>query len=40
LHPTEFWWLVEAKRRPKMYGRLTEQEVDDMIAEAKAEGMM
>jgi hypothetical protein len=26
LHPIEFWWLCEAKKPPRMYGRLTEAE--------------
>jgi hypothetical protein len=24
------WWLIEAKRPPKMYGSLTESEVRDL----------
>lgn len=30
LHPVEFWWLVEARRKEKMYGSLTETEVAEL----------
>lgn len=27
MHPTEFWWWVEAKKPVKMYGNKTEAQV-------------
>lgn len=39
MHPTEFWWLADAKRPPKMYGRLTEAEVEEIYSDMEALGM-
>ena len=33
LHPTEFWWLLEAKRPARMYGSMTETEVREIYHE-------
>ena len=33
LHPTEFWWLVEANRPVKMYGDMTEDQVRQIYEE-------
>jgi hypothetical protein len=30
MHPTEFFWLMDAKTPPKMYGNLTQQDVDEL----------
>lgn len=30
----EFWWLVEANRKPKMYGDLTEEQVAELYEDA------
>lgn len=30
LHPIEWWWIAEAKKPPKMYGRMTESEVAEL----------
>lgn len=32
LHPTEVHWIVEAKTPPKMYGSLTQNDVDELYA--------
>jgi len=37
LHPQEFWWMAEAKRPPKMYGKMSEHEVAEMYEEAYGE---
>lgn len=34
LTPTEFWWLVEANKPVKMYGKMTEYEVKAIYEEA------
>lgn len=34
LHPVEFWWLVEANRAPKTFGKMTEAEVAEMYEDA------
>ena len=31
LSPTEFWIIYNGKLPPKMYGKMTESEVDDLI---------
>jgi hypothetical protein len=28
--PTEIFWLIEAKQPPKMYGKMTEDEVAEL----------
>ncbi len=33
MDPQEFWWWVEAKRPPKMYGKMTEAEVEEIYEE-------
>ena len=33
MHPTELWWLLEAATPPKMYGKMTEQEVQQIYEE-------
>jgi hypothetical protein len=30
MHPQEFWWLLEVKQPPKMYGSMTEAEVAEL----------
>ncbi len=30
LAPIEFWWMVEARTPVKMYGSMTEAEVDEL----------
>jgi hypothetical protein len=32
--PRELWWLVEAVKPPKMYGKMTEDEVAEIYEEA------
>lgn len=34
MHPTEFWWLMDANRSVKMYGNMTEYEVAEIYEEA------
>lgn len=36
LHPQEFWWLVEAHRSVRMYGRMTEDEAEQIYQELEA----
>jgi hypothetical protein len=33
MHPIEFWWLVEAKQPVRMYGSMTEAEVQQIYEE-------
>lgn len=33
MHPTEFWWLVEVYSPIKMYGSMTESEVEQLYEE-------
>lgn len=40
LHPTEFWWLFEARRPRQMFGSLTDEEVADLYDEAVDLGML
>jgi len=28
MHPTELWWLIESKRPRRMFGKMTEAEVE------------
>jgi hypothetical protein len=37
LRPIEFWWLLDAKRPPKMYGSMTEQQVAQIYMETYGE---
>jgi hypothetical protein len=37
LTPTEFWWLVDAKRPVKMYGSMTEFEVAQIYEDTYGE---
>jgi len=30
MHPTDLFWLIDAKRPPKMYGSLTEDDVAEI----------
>lgn len=39
MHPAELWWLIEAKRPPKMYGSMTENEVASLYEDMKAKGV-
>ena len=36
LHPLEFWWMADARRPVRRFGRMTESEAaeiyDDMVA--------
>jgi len=34
LTPAEFYWILEAKRPLRMYGRMTEYEVDEIYQDA------
>jgi len=34
LTPDEFWWHVELRKPVKMYGKMTEQEVEQIYKEA------
>jgi hypothetical protein len=36
MHPDEVFWLIEAKRPPKMYGLLTEAEAEECYQEMLA----
>lgn len=36
LHPTELWWLIDAKRPRKMYGSMTEDTVRELYDELMA----
>lgn len=41
MHPTEFWWLAEAKKPPKVYaGGLTEPDVAEIHAGLKSMGAL
>jgi hypothetical protein len=31
MSPTEFWLLYDAKTPPKMYGKLTEDEAEELL---------
>jgi hypothetical protein len=34
MHPTEFWWLFDQRKPVKMYGRMTEAEVEEIYNKA------
>ena len=34
MHPLEYWWLLEANRPKRMYGNMTEDEVQEIYEEA------
>jgi hypothetical protein len=36
LHPRELWWLFEAARPPKTFGRMSEAEVREIWQETYA----
>jgi len=36
-HPIELWWLIEANKPVKMYGRMTEDEVAEIYEEEYGE---
>lgn len=38
LHPTEFWWLVDAHTPKKMYLNMSEDEVREIYEEAYGTG--
>jgi len=38
LTPAEFWWLLDAKKPVKMYGKMTEYEVAAIYAETYGSG--
>ncbi len=38
LHPKEFWWLFEARKPVKMYGKMTEAEVAEIYNDAYGDG--
>ena len=38
--PKELFWLIDAKRPRKRYGHLSEEEVDELIEDAKANGVL
>lgn len=38
LTPTEFYWILDAKKPVEMYGRMTEFEVDEIYRDAYGEG--
>ncbi len=38
MHPDEFWWLVESKKPPKMYGKKSESEVARIYEETYGKG--
>lgn len=38
MHPQEYYWLAEAMKPPKMYGDMTEAEVDEIYREAYPNG--
>jgi hypothetical protein len=41
LHPQEFWWLFEAKKPQRVYGKkhqLTESEADEILKDLRANG--
>jgi len=33
MHPTEFYWLLEAKKPQKMYGPFTEEQAEELYQE-------
>lgn len=33
MHPTEFWWLADARRPKKDYNGFTEDEMEEMYQE-------
>jgi hypothetical protein len=35
--PEEAWWLIEARSPKRMYGRLTEEEAEELYQEIMAE---
>lgn len=38
MHPRELWWLIEAKRPPKRYGSLTEDEMESLHDDLEEQG--
>ena len=40
MHPTELWWLIDARRPRKMYGSSTESEMASLHADLKAMGAL
>jgi hypothetical protein len=40
MHPVEFWWMLDAKRPPKMYGSLKEEEIAELYEEMKRAGVL
>lgn len=38
MHPHEFWWMWEANRPPKSFGRLSESEVREIYEETYGPG--
>ncbi len=38
MRPIEFWWQLEARKAPVMYGDMTEQEVAEIYEEAYPDG--
>jgi hypothetical protein len=38
MHPTEFWWLADAKTPPKRYGSMAESDVAELYEEMKKWG--
>lgn len=35
-HPIEIWWHIEANQPVKMYGKLTEHDVNEIIEDLKS----
>jgi hypothetical protein len=33
MQPIELWWLIEARKPVRMYGRMTEDEVEEIYFE-------
>lgn len=40
LHPLEFWWIVDARKPPKRYGSLSENDVAELHEELKDMGLL
>lgn len=40
MHPIELHWLIEVKMPVKMYGKMTEHEVEEIYADMEMWGML
>lgn len=40
MHPTEFWWMYDARRPVKKYGSMTEPEMAELHEQLKGWGYL